>query len=363
MGSVVTLTPFKNINPKNGITTNDLIEMSNHVTGAQLLPTPYRRLAADVNRDKAINALDLLELRRVILGETDKFSNSESWRFITKEYQFLTNLPESEDVPEEMEVNVFQPMTKGDFIGMKVGDLNMDNDPANRAPRSGNHLVFTTSDMILEGGKTYEIPIMATSFDAIAGYQYTLELDQKSASIVDFKAGENLAFLDETNFGKAYLAEGMLTTSWNATSNGLTMPWGATIYTITLKVKQQARLSDIMTINSKVTDAESYHQGQVSSVALEFDALDLGDEITLYQNMPNPASDYTTIEFYLPTDTDVQLIVTDIAGKTIKKIAGRYIAGKHSIGFDVVDLPSAQVYFYSLVADQKVLTKKMVFVR
>ena len=36
--------------------------MLNHVTGATELPTPYRRLASDVNRDGEINALDLINI-------------------------------------------------------------------------------------------------------------------------------------------------------------------------------------------------------------------------------------------------------------------------------------------------------------
>ena len=363
MGSVVTLTPFKNINPKNGITTMDLIEMTNHVTGAKTLPTAYRRLAADVNRDGSINALDLLELRQLILGETDKLPSSDSWRFITKDYKFITDSPENEDVAEHMNVSLDQPTVQGNFIGMKMGDLDMDNDPANRAPRSADNLVLTTSDMMLTAGETYEIPIRATTFSAIAGYQYTLELDQESVTLIDFRPGNQLAFLDETNFGKQHLYDGLLTTSWNATSDGLSLDWGSTIFTVKIVAKRQARLSDIMTIGGRITEAESYQQGEVNGVSLAFDALDLGDEIVLYQNVPNPAKEYTNIDFYLPSAAEVTFVVTDVAGKTIKRIEARYGAGKHSVELNLIDLPSAQVYFYSLIADQKVLTKKMVFVR
>ncbi|NND35012.1 MAG: T9SS type A sorting domain-containing protein [Saprospiraceae bacterium] len=363
MGAIVTLTPFKNVNPKNGITTMDLIEMTNHVTGSKRLPTAYRRLAADINRDKFINALDLLELRQLILGEIEKLPSSDSWRFVTKDYIFTTEAPESENVKESMEINLDQPRIQGDFVGMKMGDLDMDNDPANRAPRSGENLVFTTADMILEPGGFYEIPIKSTSFQAVAGYQYTLEIDEKSASIVDFKVGSKLAFLDESNFGKLYLSDGLLTTSWNATSDGLSVDWGSTIYSVLIRAKQRVHLSDIMTISGRVTDAESYQQGKVKSVSLSYDYLDLGEEIILYQNVPNPAREFTNIDFYLPSNSEVKLIVNDISGKTIKLIKGVYGAGKHSIEFNINDLPSAQVYFYTLVADQHVLTKKMVFLR
>jgi hypothetical protein len=362
MGSVVTVTPVKNVNPTNGITTGDLVELLNHVTGAVILPSPYRRLAADVNQDGQINTFDMLELRQLILGEIEEFTNADSWRFVVKNYHFTSQVPESEPVQDQLTVNLDQPVMQGDFIGMKVGDVDMDNNPALRAPRAGNQLIFTTSDLELSAGKTYRIPLSATQFREVAGYQYTLELDNQSAAIVGVEVG-NLEFLDETNFGKRHLDQGMLTTSWNTTSAGLTAAWGQTIYTITIEVRKDCRLSDVMTIGSRLTPGESYSQGQVNGVALEFDALNQGEEILLYQNAPNPATEYTTIEFYLPHDEDIQLVISDVAGKVIQKREGRYPVGKHALTFNTDDLPSGEVYFYTLMAGDKVLTKKMVLVR
>ena len=159
------------------------------------------------------------------------------------------------------------------------------------------------------------------------------------------------------------MAEGILTTSWNATSEGLDVDWGQTIYSVKIQAKKDAKLSDILTIGSRVTAAESYTDGKTGSVALQFDALDLGEEVTLYQNAPNPATEYTNIEFYLPQEMPIQLVINDVSGKIIQKIEGLYASGKHTISFDTNELPSAQLYFYSLIAGDKVLTKKMVFVR
>lgn len=362
MGSSVKVTPFKNINPKNGITTADLVEMLNHVTGATLLPTPYRRLASDVNRDGEINAFDLLELRQLILGDIDRFSASDSWRFVRKDYEFTTSTPEAEDVLDYIDFDLNEQTMTGAFIGMKMGDTDMDNNPDNRAPRNGQNLVFTTEDRILTAGKTYEIPFSATEFKAVAGYQYTLEVDENSVKILDFDV-KNLKHLDRNNFGVSHMSEGMLTTSWNTTSEGLNVEWGQTIFTVKIQAKKDVKLSEILTIGSLVTNAESYSNGEVNGVSLMFDAVDLVEKVTLYQNAPNPATDYTNIEFYLPTETSIQLIINDVAGKVIQKIEGVYSAGKHSLTFASDQLPSAQVYFYSLVTGDKVLTKKMVFVR
>ena len=39
-----------------------------HVLGQEVLDSPYKMIAADINNDKEISALDLIELRKLILG-------------------------------------------------------------------------------------------------------------------------------------------------------------------------------------------------------------------------------------------------------------------------------------------------------
>ncbi len=363
MGAEVILTPRKNINPTNGINTNDLVLLLNHVTGAEKLASSYRELAADANRDGEINALDLLDLRQLILGEIERLPNSDSWRFTVKDYEFTTDNPASENVPEHLTISMDEETMYGNFIGMKVGDMDLDNNPKLKAPRGAEQLVFTTSDMMLEAGKTYDIPMSATSFRDIAGYQYTLQVNEEAATIAGFSVNGSLEYLDENNFGKRHLADGMLTTSWNATSKGASAEWGETIYTVKLIAKQNVRLSDVLAIGGKLTGAESYQYGKRLDVSLEFDALNLGDEVTLFQNRPNPARTFTNIEFYLPSEESIKLIITDVAGKTIKRFDGVYPRGKHSIALEKDELPAGEVYFYSLVAGDEVKSKKMVFVR
>ena len=361
MGARVVLTPFKNINPLNGITTNDLVVMLNHISGTTPLETAYRRLGADVNRDGSINSLDLLDLRKLILGEVDRLPASESWRFILKDYVLGEN-PESEDVPYQLDIDMTAATMTGDFVGVKMGDLDMDNDPENAAPRSSDALVFTTDDRLLKAGNTYSIPISATRFVDQTGYQYTLQFDSKKVRLQGFDVG-SLEYLDRSNFGTKFMQEGVLTTSWNTTSEGTGAQWGQTLYTVTVTAKEDVQLSDAMAISSTVTDAESYKAGSAAGVALEFDALVRSDQVELYQNVPNPAKDYTAIEFYLPTAGDMKLIITDVTGKMMKKYEGFYGAGKHLITIEKSELPPSEVYFYSLISGGMTITKRMVFIK
>jgi hypothetical protein len=68
----------------------------------------------------------------------------------------------------------------------------------------------------------------------------------------------------------------------------------------------------------------------------------------LYQNIPNPYSTSTVIEYTLGQETDYEITVFDKLGRKVLTLSkGRATAGKHSVVFDGTALPSG-VYLYKL---------------
>jgi hypothetical protein len=63
-----TITPVKDDNPLNGVTTYDLVLMSKHILGIEPLGSPYKMIAADANKSNSITTFDIVELRKLILG-------------------------------------------------------------------------------------------------------------------------------------------------------------------------------------------------------------------------------------------------------------------------------------------------------
>lgn len=68
--------------PLNGVSTLDMVYILKQILGQEVFTTPAQLMAADVNNNGAITVADFVEIRKLILGITDKFSNSPSWRFI-----------------------------------------------------------------------------------------------------------------------------------------------------------------------------------------------------------------------------------------------------------------------------------------
>lgn len=83
----------------------------------------------------------------------------------------------------------------------------------------------------------------------------------------------------------------------------------------------------------------------------------------LFQNYPNPSNPETTISFYLPYKTKLELSIYDVLGKKVKTIINNYYEeGIHDIRVNLSDLPS-QVYFYELKTNDYREVKKLLLVK
>lgn len=107
-----TFLPMKNSAPKNGVNVVDLSNIQRHLLGIQSFQHPWQEIAADANRSGAISATDVVEIQRLILGVTQVFSSSPSWRFLPETLQLQPGLPVSLE-----------------FTAIKIGDVNGTADP------------------------------------------------------------------------------------------------------------------------------------------------------------------------------------------------------------------------------------------
>ncbi|MFQ3607849.1 MAG: T9SS type A sorting domain-containing protein [Chloroherpetonaceae bacterium] len=86
-------------------------------------------------------------------------------------------------------------------------------------------------------------------------------------------------------------------------------------------------------------------------------------EFKLEQNYPNPFNPTTTIQFAVPSVSDVKLEVFNILGQKVASLVNRRMeAGLHTVNFNAVNLSSG-VYFYRLQSGSFVQTKKMMLVK
>jgi len=84
---------------------------------------------------------------------------------------------------------------------------------------------------------------------------------------------------------------------------------------------------------------------------------------SLSQNFPNPFNPTTSINFSIPKDGLVKLIVFDVLGKEVATLLNKeQTAGNYQVTFDASKLTSG-IYFYKLTSGDFIDVKKMLLVK
>jgi len=88
LGGNYVVRPVKEGDARNGVTTIDLVKIQKHLLGIDPFTDPFQYIAADANDSHTITAIDILQLRKLILGYYDALPNNHSWRFIAEAHIF-----------------------------------------------------------------------------------------------------------------------------------------------------------------------------------------------------------------------------------------------------------------------------------
>ena len=120
--------PSRDTDPLCGVTTFDIILIRSHLLNRIPFDTYFELWAADVNGSGSISTIDIILLRRVLLGIDTEFP-LPSWVFIPE--AFHTTLPQPIDGNEAFPydetievVDVDANLSGQNFYGIKVGDVN-----------------------------------------------------------------------------------------------------------------------------------------------------------------------------------------------------------------------------------------------
>ena len=352
--SSFTIVPEFDSAPLNGITTFDLVLISKHILGITPLASPYKIIAADANRSNSLTTLDIVELRKLILGIYQELPSSDSWRFVPNSYVFPNPMnPFQESIPAEISIaGIFSNISNGDFVGIKVGDVNDTAVPHTKAPsdeRNAGTLHFNISKSgheTLQAGEVFEVSFKSET-DMLA-CQFTLNLN--GLEVLEILPGSNVTL---EHFG---LFPG---------DNALTMAWekgGVAAFTLKCKALETGNLREMLSIGSRITKAEGYqenvlHQVNRFDLALRFP--DMGT-FALFQNHPNPFVGATEIAFNLPEASEATLKVFDANGRVLFTQTGNYERGTHTITLEKSALDALGVLYYQLETPTHSAMRKMV---
>lgn len=369
LGGTYTVVPEKDMNPTNGVTTYDLVEISRHILGIKLLDSPYKMIAADVNKSGTITTFDMVQLRKLILRVDANFTNNTSWRFVNAAYVFPdpTN-PFANAFPETVTANVIpNAVATAKFMGVKIGDVNNSASSQDLLGTEEHNavgdLTFNMNDVTAKSGETFTFNVKAKDLSAAQGYQFTMNYNQSAMELVNVAKGE-LSDLTEANFG-IIAEESAITTSWNGKSEGVNPD--AVLFSMTFRAKSDLQLSKVLSVSSKITRAEAYTKaGEELNVVFAFNGANgttiVSENFELFQNTPNPVRNETVIGFNLPTATAATLSIFDVSGKLIKTVEVNGVKGFNQVTLDRTDFKGTGVMKYQLKTANNTATKSMIIV-
>jgi len=373
MGDDYTVTPSRDDDHRNGVSTFDLILIQQHLLGVSPLTSPYKMIAADVNNTGSITTLDMIQIQQLILGITTEFANNTSWRFVEEDFYFpVPNNPWFTPFPEAITVNnLSTDNMSNDFIAIKVGDVNNSaqttalgagTDVENRSLAETFYLQTANQD--LQAGTTIEVPFYMSADDRVNGYQFTMEFDPSALRLQDVVYGR----ADKHTLGLYDATDGVITASWYEQAWDGQSQERDEMFRLVFEVQPSAtaqQLSDLLRLSSRYTVAEAYGtDGTLKNVGLSFgELLAAQPPFVLYQNRPNPFQDQTVIGFELPKAGMAQLSIYDLSGRLLRLYEGDFAKGYNEFTVRSSELGNGQisssVLYYRLQMGDRVATKKM----
>jgi hypothetical protein len=348
IASDISIVPSKIENPLNGVTTYDLVLISQHILGGMPIESPYKLIGGDTNAGGSVTTFDIVELRKLILGIYTTLPNNTSWRFVDSSFVFPNPLnPFQSGFPEERSVNEPSPHN---FVAIKVGDLNNTLIPnvinAGSDERTEGIKFLETDERTVCQGEIFSIGFNTS--EPLQAIQFTLET--AGLEIMEVVPGENMK---HEHFGQ-FSEKNRLTVAWEA--------GGMASFQIKVKALASGELRDMLRIGSKITKALAYSsagQSGASALALRFSTTSYSGYV-LYQNQPNPFDKKTSIAFRLPVSAEVRLSIFDSNGRKIWAQQQEYEAGIHHVEADLTATGTAGVLYYRLETDEFSAVKKMV---
>ncbi len=346
---------YNNDFPLNGVTTLDIVLIQKHILDLKLLDSPYKMIAADVNNSETISALDLIQIRKLILGIYDDYPSNDSWRFVDQEFEF-TNPENPWPFADYISfTNLDQNMMNEDFIAVKIGDVNN-----NVVTNFGNNELESRSGVSFEmKTNTAKLPNGNTQVEFLAGGNVTMVGTQFSVSLEEAEL-ENVIpskwNLEEYNFT---IANNELLVSYDKVQ-GVEIKENDVLFAIELSSAQIVKLTE--SIKSEIY-VDKHTGTEAIELKLEGAVENAFNEFAVYQNTPNPFSDETSIAFELPSASEVSIQIFDNSGKVLFAKAGNFERGYNEITVAQSELETTGILYYQISTNSHIATRKMIVLK
>lgn len=308
IGGQYEVEPTKSDDYLNGVSTLDILIIQRHILNMDQLDSPYKRIAADVNMSESISGLDLIQIRKLVLGLYDEFPSADSWRFIDAEHQFTdANNPWLTPFNENYIIDSLNNDMLIDFIGVKMGDVNGTVETnlfggPEVEERSGNvQLDYEVVNNVFGSS----VNIYGSEKYTISGAQMVIELNE------DFVITEILPAAWDIKDNQYRVVDNKLILSYDA-PNGIENNADEALFTII----GEGGISKIEIVEERL-NAEIYTE-DLSSQKIQLTAKD-ELEFAVSNANPNPWSNETSIDITVKEAQAAELEIFSTTGQILNK--------------------------------------------
>lgn len=348
LGAKVLLLANKKDEVRRGLTAIDALLLQRHILGYDNFNSNYKKIAGDVNNTGTLTALDVSEIKRVILGYQASFRNVPIWHFIPADLTFNSTL--QNQVPTYSDSLIIPYLLDNqldkNIIAVKTGDINLSASAS--TARNLTNFEFIINDDSVRKGDELILKIKNKDKLKLGAMQFSLQFDENSLQLESLKSNV-LTNFDESSF----LQKG------NKVNVVWTIPLvqeieeNEDLLELKLKVKQ-----DISTLKNKIWLETQQIEPLIfdanieksMSLTVKKENNDRFEEITVF---PNPAQEIVYYNF----PQGAKITIFDALGKLVKNIE------KSEYNYlDISDLEQGS-YLIKAEKEANLWTEKLMIIR
>ena len=343
----VLIEPVNNNDPLNGVSTLDLIYIQKHILGSQTFEGFTDLIAADINKDDKVTAMDLIELRKLILGVYETFPDNKSWRFLEagKRYASIS------DLDDQMIITALDETINLEAV--KIGDVNQSHllnvNKSELDSRSIASYRLITTEHRNDDNKLV-VTFIASEDIHISGFQAAFNVGNYN----EVKLVSNRLDIAEHNY---HLKKDELRIAWSSQSQLIKRD--DVLFELVIGEERGAAYIDIV---SEFPN-EIYHAPDLISQSLiiqkQNDFIDADHTVELSIH-PNPFHDVAKVQIVSKEKIATNYELLDVSGKVINSESILLEQGINEIDLNRTAFPGSGIYYIIIHRDQSVFIERFI---
>ncbi|MCX6152515.1 MAG: cohesin domain-containing protein [Ignavibacteriales bacterium] len=338
---------FTKTTPFGGVNSADALLAARYFANLVVLDT-LQKLAGDVNNSGVVNNGDAMLIVQRYVEKITAFDKPD-WTFF----------------PANQSVTISNASVVVNAQTLVTGDINKSYNPAGLNKEVSSITLVSDTKSVLQPKESIEVPIQVVGDLEVGALSIRFSYPVNVAKFEAITLSDSRIIAKENN--------GIISIAWaDLTGGSKPMILADKSILATVKFSLKNNVSDgenfglSLNSESEVVDAKGNTLTMAKFDVPEF-SVSVPKVFVLNQNYPNPFNPSTTINYSIPQDGNVTIIIYNVEGQLVSQLFdGMNNAGSHNITWNASNLTSG-IYFYKInfngVNSQFTDTKSMILLK